>query len=696
MTEPADRFWPRYASSRDERDAGSPQFRKVANPKAFRYNRSYVADIDWGTLAGDVGAETDDDAREWLARQPDPVRKLVQQKYGLHKTEKYGLMPHPVVGREDLFDQDRRTDRGGDPSLFELLRGEIADPVLNMLNIGDEEARNRPDPFHGGKVRSPGFRVADKLNRDLGEIMGNKAGTLTGVLSTVAKDYERNVAKPFRRHLPGEYVPLYAEGLGIWSKEEGAAYKDRVVNRPNLAESVGYDPLNIFEVGALAKLVRGAVTARRFGSGKAVSLEDSLGLLKVHDGQGGRRSLLETEFDPGRRKAIAGIGAGAIGLKAVLSGGPESAQVIKGAAELGDQKARLLLEEMVKQSRMLKADELMGSLQELLGGSKGPHVEWAPTIHPGTAAVEGAMPNTMSYANMDEFLKSQREGSDLFGLTPQELISLKNDQRYGDFAKKIDSGEVNYKEFDQRRGKVLDDWDEASVDLEMAEMLSSRQPEYDDLRFDAATVYREAEEFVEEFGMNKSLVDDVINGGYDELLEFASDDVDAFIGTMAQKGKAQYSPEVAAALQHKFSLQTLTGRRARDSMLDHLNGYEKSWMAHPQYHHRYLDTGKELSAKHFAEQRRLVRENGVLAADEHVIYGWIERRGGETEGIFGGPLRPPPGSQAVDLLGGTQKRRVSLKESLSKPSGNVAPPEPGAFDAVMPPAVKLYRKFKQK
>lgn len=379
MAEPTDRFWPRYVSTSEERRAGRPRFVKVSDPSAFRYNRDRVSNVDWVGLAEQLDLGSVEAAKDWFAKQPRDVRKEVRKTLGLHKTEMHGERPFPIVSREDLLEPDRRTDRGGDPTLLELLRGEIADPVLDMLNINEEE-RHRPDPFHGGRPRSPGFRALDKANRDLGHMLGTESGTATGGLASLMADYEENVAKPFRRDIPGEYVPMYAQGLGVWSPEEAAAYRDRVTNRPNLAEAIAYDPLTLFDIGAMTKLAQG----RRLSQG-AGSLEDIAKFRNLHTPE--RNTLVNRmtgEFDPGRRRAMGGIAAGAAGLaglKGAMMGGPEAAKVastvahVSGADPTGP---RMILEGILKHGSDKGRAELLDSIGDaaLQSGKGGDPIEW--------------------------------------------------------------------------------------------------------------------------------------------------------------------------------------------------------------------------------------------------------------------------------------------------------------------------------
>jgi hypothetical protein len=401
--------WPRYVTTREERDAGHPQFRKVADPEAFRYNRTRdVAAIDWAGLVEATGLGSVEAAKDWFSKQPISVRKNVREKLGLHKTKMHGNMPFQIVGREDLKDPDRRTDRGGDPTLYEMLRGELVDPVLDMLNINKKERHT--DPFHGGEPRQTWFRAADKLNRDLGQMLGTEKGTATGGLGTLAEDYEENVAKPFRRDLPGTYVPMYAQGLGIWSPEEASAYRDRVTNRPNLAESIGYDPLNLFEVGGLMKLAQGGRMARGAGS-----LEDIAKFRNLHTPA--RDTLFNRmtgEFDLGRRQAMGGMAAGAAALaslKGATMAGPEAAKVASTVAHVsgGDPTGpSVILEGLLKHGSDKGRAVLLDSIGDaaLQSGKGGDPIEW---FHrPGSPKGTSIEPEITKYESLKDLLKSEK------------------------------------------------------------------------------------------------------------------------------------------------------------------------------------------------------------------------------------------------------------------------------------------------
>jgi len=79
MAEPTDRFWPRYVSTSEERRAGRPQFQKVSDPSAFRYNRDRVANVDWVGLSEQLDLGSVEAAKDWFAKQPRDVRKEVRK-----------------------------------------------------------------------------------------------------------------------------------------------------------------------------------------------------------------------------------------------------------------------------------------------------------------------------------------------------------------------------------------------------------------------------------------------------------------------------------------------------------------------------------------------------------------------------------------------------------------------------------------
>ncbi|QDP52472.1 MAG: hypothetical protein Unbinned1606contig1000_31 [Prokaryotic dsDNA virus sp.] len=457
---------PRYVT----RGEGQPQFSKVADREAFRYDRTRDAihGVDFSGVARDMGLGSEQAAKDWFQSLGVQQRQKVRESWPLFKTEKYGLMPFQIVDKEDLRDPGRRTDRGGDPTLYEMFRGELVDPVLDMLNINEKERHT--DPFHGGEPRPTMFRAADKLNRDLGQMLGTEKGTATGGLGTLAEDYEENVAKPFRRDLPGTYVPMYAQGLGIWSPEEASAYRDRVTNRPNLAESIGYDPLNLFEVGALTKLVQGGRMARGAGS-----LEDIAKFRNLHTPA--RDTLFNRmtgEFDPGRRQAMGGMAAGAAalaGLKGATMAGPEAAKVASTVAHVSGVDPTgpsVVLEGLLKHGSDKGRAVLLDSIGDAArqSGKGGDPIEWVhrPNLDKANRRRQGQQ--TTRYESLGDLLKAEKRkvtSGDLKHLDHtdkdvQHAVAQEWGKKYPHLAKKFNEGTLDIGRYAEEQENLSKFW----------------------------------------------------------------------------------------------------------------------------------------------------------------------------------------------------------------------------------------------
>ena len=605
--------------------------------------------------------------------------------------------PFPIVSRKDL-----NINQGAFSPVKKLW--ELGAGIGSSLFHGGQRA---PDPLTGAERPEHLTEILTNIDAGLGEARG---GGRTSLFFSSLGDWEKEIAKPFRQNILGGGARV-ASGLGIMSPEAANQYYWDVGDNPSLLESL-VDPFPGF-LGDITGVGRGLASgfgalrhSKRTGStlreaGHWLDLQKQLRGVTAPSSGAGLFSPIK-KMVGGRRDLLKG------GLAAAVGGGLLGRQqAIKSAAELGDPKARMMLEEILRSVEGGVDPSVRGSLHESLasvlrGGGEGTidmtnvPFEWRP------GSIEHAVElDPVQYKNMDEFINKQLLEVDRSRWHPANpSLDAAWRQEYGEeMARLVREGKVDLGDITEIKNRNAKNfWDETYFEDANQIHIDRMMTEF----LDAGVPYDVAERFARgaQKLRNRSL--DVISRPAHRTAEEANLDITKFISTIAQEGKEQFNPAVRQAILDKFALGTEMGDLSSAQLQQHLFELERKTRAElllakqgevgytearaleiarlnrgPEWQSsRVPKSMKELAAtvEHLRSQRAIVKEGGVLAesVDPSILKGWIDNPYDRREQLLHGlprVYRALSNSEAYKKAGESVK---SLLMPIDLQTGRVA------------------------